>query len=380
MKKLLIWSELVLKRLLLKKGFIALILALPLLGGFAAYWGGRHTTGVEAGLLKSADPTASQAIDGLLANEGLFHFILFQDAEAMLEAVKTRQLETAFIFAPDMTARLQRQENRDLIRLIRAPSTVTHGMAAEVVFAEVLEAASSVVLLRDIVAESGAFPAGEEAVSAEIITRYEQYRREGGTYRFSYEYLEGEPVTRSGIPLFPVKGLLAIFLMLTAWINVLSWYRDQEEGLYNAFSTSRRWLAGLIAVLLPVFIMTLAGFGLLLFVYPPNQALRELLWLSLYGVALSLFLYGAKLFFPTPIAYGALLPVALLGSLVASPVILDMSAYIENLAILEKLFLPSYYLGLSAGGQTWAGLGLALLAALGLAMSLLENKGRYRTV
>lgn len=376
MKKLLIWTQLVFKRLLHKKGFLALLVALPLLGIFTGYWQTHHTQGVEVGLLASTDPTARAVIAKLKANDGLFRFIVFDEEAEILARVKTRQLETGFIFDPALTRQLEDGETRNLIRLIRSPATVTHGMAAEVVFSALLEAVTPDVVA-DLVRTGGLFEGLEDQVTGEILTKYNAYEAAGGTFRFSYEYLDGARAGSSGIPLFPLKGLLAIFIMLTAWINVLNWYKDQADGIYGAFSASFRKLASFISVYLPVFLMTLAGFGLLLGAYPPGEALREFFYLLVYGLSVSLFLYGIKFFFPTPIALGALLPAVLLGSLVASPVILDMSGLIGSLSILEKLFFPSYYLGLSQGFQSWAAMGLAAMALLGGVLILEEDRRSY---
>lgn len=376
MRKMAIWAELTLKRLFQKKGFLALLLALPLLGFFAGYWEANHTRGVEVGLLRSSDPVADSAIRELLEVDGLFEYRVYEEEGALIDAVKNRVLESAFIFDPRLSERLGKKEVRDLIRLVRSPSTVTHGMAAEIVFSEMLDAASPNII-SDVVRESGLFSGKEAAVSEQIVGRYAHYDTQGGTYRFTYEYLDGAPAEQTGIPLFPTKGLLAIFIMLTAWINVLNWYKDEEEGIYGAFPVLDKKIAGFLSVWLPVLVMTLTGLVLLLTRYPLGQALAEFFYLLCYGLALSLFLYGCKFFFRSPVAYGVLMPMVLLGSLVASPVILDMGSLIPNLKILEKLFFPSYYLALSSGLQLWAAAGLAAMAAAGVVLIYFEDRKSY---
>lgn len=363
MKKLIVWAEMTLKRLTRRKGFLLLLAALPLIGLFTAYWEQHHTQGVEIGLLQNQDPVARAAIDRLLASDGLFEFRLYEDEATLRSAVETRILEAGFVFSPDLSGQLQARQVRDLVRLLRSPSTVTDGMAAEVVFSQLIHAASPDIL-RDVVVESGLFPGTEGEVYARIWARYQDYDRSGGTYRFDYEYLDGSAPAASGIPLFPTKGLISVFVMLTAWISVLSWYRDEEDGIYGAFAVAGSRAAGFLSVFLPVVVMTLAGFLLCLTRYPASEAFRELAYLLFYGTAAALFLFGAKRLFPNPVAFGALMPVALLGSLVASPVILDMTRLVPGLEILEKLFLPSYYLALSSG-KSWGGFGLILIALTG---------------
>ncbi|NLB23512.1 MAG: hypothetical protein GX833_09745, partial [Clostridium sp.] len=306
----------------------------------------------------------------LLDAEGLFTFKAYDSETSLKEAVQTRVLETGFIFSDDLSKKIENRDTRDFGRLIRSPATVTHGMAAEVVFAKLLHRASP-QLIDEIVRDSGLFQGNEDSVVERIQELYQTYDDQGGTYQFGYEYLDGEEPLATGIPLFPIKGLTAIFIMLTAWIQVLDQYRDEAQGIYGAFAKKRKKLAMVLAIYIPVFIMTLAGFAFYLTQYPFPEAARELVYLMGYGLSLSLFLLGIKPFFKNPVAFAALMPAVLLGSLVASPVILDMSSFIKNLSLLEKFFFPSYYLALSEG-KLWGGLGLLILALLGLILLILD--------
>lgn len=370
MKQMMVWSRLTLKRLFRKKGLILLLLALPLTGAFINYWQANHTQGVEIGLIAGKDAIAQRTINDLLDAQGLFTFKAYDSETSLTEAVQTRVLEAGFIFSDDLSKKIENGETRDLVRLVRSPATVTHGMAAEVVFAKLLHQASP-QLIDDMVRDSGLFQGNVDSVVQRVQELYQTYDDQGGTYQFSYEYLDGEEAQATGIPLFPVKGLIAIFIMLTAWIQVLDHYRDEAQGIYGAFAKNRKKLAMVLAIYLPVFIMTLAGFAFYLTRDPFPEAARELVYLIAYGLSLSLFLLGLKSFFKNPVAFAALMPAVLLGSLVGSPVILDMSSFIKNISLLEKFFFPSYYLALSEG-KLWGGLGLLVLALLGIILLILD--------
>ena len=370
MKQMMIWSRLTLKRLFRKKGLLLLLLVLPLTGVFINYWEANHTQGVEIGLIAGKDAIGQETMTDLLDAQGLFTFKAYDSEASLTEAVQTRVLEAGFIFSDDLSKKIKNGETRDLVRLIRSPATVTHGMAAEVVFAKLLHRASP-QLIDEIVRDSGLFGGNEDSVVQRIQELYEIYDDQGGTYQFSYEYLDGEEPQATGIPLFPIKGLTAVFIMLTAWIQVLDHYSDEAQGIYGAFAKRRKKIAMVLAIYLPVFIMTLAGFAFYLTRYPFPEAARELGYLIVYGLSLSLFLLGIKPFFKNPVAFAALMPAVLLGSLVASPVILDMSSFINNLTVLEKFFFPSYYLALSEG-KLWGGLGLLGFALVGVIFLILD--------
>ena len=370
MKQMMIWVGLILKRLARRRGFLILLLILPLTGVFISYWESNHTRGVEIGLVAGSDAMALKTVQDLLTEDTMFTFREYPDAGSLEQAVQTRVLEAGFRFADDLTRRVAAGESRDLVQLYRSPASVTQGMASEVVFSQLLHNASP-ELIASVVRDSGLFPGETEAVTRRILERYETYRAQGGTYQFSYEYLSGTPAPASGIPLFPVQGLTSLFLLITAWVQVLDHYRDRAAGIYGAFVGKRKQPAVVLAVYVPVLVMALAGFLLFLSRMSPGRALLELVWLMVYGLAVSLFLLGIRRFFPNPIAFAALMPAVLLGSLVASPVILDMSALVPNLAVVEKLFFPSYYLALSAG-KAWGGIGLLAMGAFGALLLALD--------
>lgn len=372
MKKFIVWMEMTFKRLFHRKGFLALLLALPLIGAYTRYWEANHTTGVEVGLLQSQEPLAQKTISKLLKNEGLFRFVTFTDKAELVRSIETRKIEAGVIFSKDLTARLDSGNPDGSIELLQSPSSVTQGMVAEVVFSELLQDYSPRIIAR-IVKGAGIFQGKEADVTQRIIDNYNVRAKKGGSFQFKYQELSGQKAAKKGLDLFPLRGLLAIFIMLTAWIMVLSWYKDQEGKIFNAFPGSKRPWAGLTGVLLPVLLMTLAGYLLLIVSGKGGNPILEFLQLLFYAGSITTFLYGAKIFFKNPIAYGALMPVALLGSLVASPTILDLSSLIPNINLLGKFFFPSYYLAMSQQGALWAVLGLLALLALGLFLTSRER-------
>lgn len=371
--KLYTWSLLTLKRLLYKKGFLLMLTALPLLGVLLWYWSTHHTSGVEVGILRSEEALAQRTTERLLRNDTMFRFSIYDEEDTLMDAVRNRQLESAIIFSEDLTQKLMDGEMRGAIRLIKSPATVTQGMVAEIVFSEMLQEHAP-DMIRDFVSDT-AFLTDKTGTSDAIVSRFETYSAGGGTFHFNYEDVRsGAAPVSSTLQLFPIKGMLAIFVMLTAWINVLLWYRDRDRGIYGAFAARFRKEAGLISILIPVGLMVLAGFVLLLFTEGARSALKESALLLFYGLCVSLFLYGMKLFFRSAILYGALLPVALLGSLVVSPVLLDSSRYLPGVSVLQKLFFPTYYLAMSSGAF-WSGfIGLVLMAVLGLIFIQFEDR------
>lgn len=262
------------------------------------------------------------------------------------------------------------------IELITSPSSITEGIVSEVVFSHLLEAYGPNIVKDDVLSKDFFKGVKEEEIS-KLISKFNEYKNTKSTYKFQYELLDGKLLQNVKTELFPLKGIIAIFIMLTAWISTLLWYKDKVNQIYIAFSPNKRSIAGLISVLVPVLLVVIVSSTILTLKYGLLNGAYELINLLFYAFSISLLIYGLKIFFKNPIAYATLIPVSLLGSLIASPIILDMKSLIPYFNILEKFFLPSYYLALFSN-KIWAVLTLFSFIVIGSILTLLENKVDYK--
>lgn len=110
--KLLYWSFLTLKRTLKRKGFLLILILLPLISLFIYNLEKNHTTGVEVGVLKSNDETAIKTNKLLLKNDGLFKFKIYENKEDLYNDVKARRLEAGIIYSDDLTKKLKNERSK----------------------------------------------------------------------------------------------------------------------------------------------------------------------------------------------------------------------------------------------------------------------------
>ncbi|WP_459129593.1 hypothetical protein [Guggenheimella bovis] len=355
--KLWIWCELSLKRAFKKKGFIALLVALPLLSALIFYWSSHHTTGVEVGVLRSEEEAFKEVSERILKNEGMYHFVLYDEREVLEEDVANRKLEAGVVFDASEGSLGTK------VTMLMSPSSVSQGIIAEIIFSELLDVKTEDVL-RDLVKETKLFDFDLKKAQEDVLKYYSKHQANGGPFHFSYEYLDGTNADEAGFTLFQSEGLIAIFVLLGAWIHVLEWYKDESNRLYLAFSTKRQAIAGFLSVLVPTLLITISGI-LVLIITEGSQGIFKGIGLILYTLSVCSLLFGAKAFFRSPLRYASLIPVVLLGSIITSPMIVNVGKYIPGIHILEKFFLPSYYLNMYSGKLLWGALGLVMFMLFG---------------
>ena len=110
LRRFFLWYGLMTKRLLKKPSYLILLLAVPVLTAAMTLSAQRDT-----GLLNIAlaggdgDPVAAAAKEQLRNTRGLLRCLSFDSPEEAIEAVKTAQVDAAWIFRDDAGQQLQKQ-------------------------------------------------------------------------------------------------------------------------------------------------------------------------------------------------------------------------------------------------------------------------------
>ena len=136
------------------------------------------------------------------------------------------------------------------IGVYSAPSTVAAALSTETVFAALMKIYDG-KLLADYVAENELFaplgaPGGEAREEAAVQVRelYEKWLGNGSTFRFQYQFQgrEGENMDFDGgqTDVFPVRGLVAVYVFITGLYGAVVMCGDEERGLFLPLSYGYR--------------------------------------------------------------------------------------------------------------------------------------------
>ncbi len=375
MRQAAVWFFLCCKRYLKKWSFLVILLALPAAAG--VLHGVEEEEGQEIRIAVYAEgtdreedgqrPLEWQLVQNLterdLREGGLFRFYLCADEEEVKEQVASRRAECGYGVSGDLRKKLDERDYRRCIRVYSAPSTVLAQLSTEVVFASLMELYDREIFLDYILesemveqavsalAESGggmAFGADQDGILEEQAgALYDKWMNNGSTFRFEYGYRDrrGEAEAReTGGTVFPIRGIVAVYVFLTGlYSGVMSGY-DRERGMFLRLSPGRRSLCAMAVLSAPVFLAAVSGFGALALSGSLEKIGREMAVMAFYVLSVCGFSGILKAILRKPGALAVTIPFFLAGSLVFTPVFVDIGRFFPELAWIERLFLPSWYL------------------------------------
>lgn len=363
MRQVGIWFILSCKRYLKKPAFFGILLILPVL----TFWvrGVEKDEGQEVRIAvygETGEGLERELVDSLTDEEknsarALFCFYECESEEQVKEEVAARRAECGYVFPENLREKLNEKNYRRSIRVYAAPSTVLDALSTEVVFAAMMElydrelfvdyvleaeAVQEIVLISGETKDRAKAQLKEQAGSL-----YDKWMGNGTTFRFEYgcRGRKGQIGENEGAPrLFPVRGIVAVYLFLAGLYSAVMVGRDEDKGLFLPLSYGRRRLCSMAVLAAPVLLAAFSCLAALKTGGSLEEMGREVLVMVIYVMAVCIFSYGVKTICRDPWLMGCLIPVLLVGSMVFTPVFFDIRQFIPALGWIEKLFLPSYYL------------------------------------
>lgn len=352
-----IWFLLSCKRHLRRRAFLALLCLLPLAALALARLGGEEereiwiavcVTEPETEEEKGEESLGERLMEELTRSSspgGMFRFYRCEKEEQLREEVASRRAECGYVISGDLERRLAQGNYRRAITVYSAPSTVAAGISQETVFAALAQLYDRTLFL-DYVERGAAFE-GLALSAEEAEETYERWRENGSTFRFEYVYEEGgagETGSSSAPPVIRIRGLMAVLVFVSGLYGAVLLGEDEQRGLFLPLNPQERRLCALSCLAAPVVLSLLSGLLALAAGGELAGSAAETGRLLAYGMAVVLFSWLMKNITRTPRTLCCVIPFLVVGSLVFSPVFLDVGRFSQTAAKMGYLFLPWYYL------------------------------------
>lgn len=339
------WFWLSCKRQLKHMFFIVALLLVPLcLLAFSRLE--RQDSGkIKIGVYSEDADFVPEVFDVLLSQDGMFEFYVCDSGEMLKDEVASRKAECGFVFREEFKGKLDDGDFKRSIMVYSAPSTIAADLAKEVVFAGLFEVYGEELLER-FAEESGIFADLDSGrVQAELLTAYHHEMSNGSTYSFQYETLSTEQIEGGTARVaFPVRGMLAIYLMTVGLFSMVALRQDESRGLFITLSHLERIPCQLASAAAPVCMAGGSVLVTLLVTGNADHGVGEVPLLILYMIMIMLVSYILKLLIKDPVVLCGLIPIFILCSLVVCPVFFDVGQWVPAIRAVRYLFLPYYYM------------------------------------
>ncbi len=142
----------------------------------------------------------------------------------------------------------------------------------------------------------------------------------------------------------PIRGTVALFVLLSGLAGLVFWFQDEQEGRFRAFAYYRRPLLNLGSLMLPVGIGCVVAFVCLLFSGIGRNPLTEAAFMLLFCLLVTGFCNLLRLLVPSVNAVCAMIPILSIASYLCCPVILDLVPVVPAVGYIRPILIVDYYL------------------------------------
>lgn len=341
MKQFFLYYGLLTKRFLKKKSYIFILCMIPLL-----CLGIKMVSERDSGVLKiilcaenENDKAVSDLIHRIMENKSVIHFETAEDVEVAKEAVKNNQADAAWIFVEEYVERIKTFAED---KVTEEPAVIVYEQEENIVL-QLARMKLFGIIYPDVAYEvyedfvEKEILEGEDISEKELKEIYDSLHVEGNLFCLENSDAENYDGEKSYITA-PLRGMLALLIMLCALAAVMFYFQDKEQGMFEA---TQRKKADKLLYIYEAAALVLPAIAVIASLYIMKSAgdfLWECLIMTVYIADCAMVCILLKKILRTPKVLGGCIPFIMLGLFVLCPVFLS----VKSLRAIQ-ICLPSYY-------------------------------------
>ena len=330
------------KRLLKKISFLIILCCIPLL-----VLGVNLMAKQESGILRvvlcqeDADDLSEKIVANILRMESALSFVEAETVEEAIRLVQSDKADAAWIFPEDFTGVMETYFKQGiwddpLIRIVEKEDNVMLHLSREVLFSRLYSSITYMVyedFVRTKVLE------GVEVSEDELWESYQKTNMEENMFEFSY--LDGETADMgTSYMLYPVRGLLALVIVLCGLALGLYFMQDEQSGIFIWMPLNRSVLGSWLYQMPGLADVGLVVLAALFFSGVTVGILTELLLMFVYLWMVAGFSDLVRRLCGKPVRLGAMIPLLMLVMLAVTPIFMGA----PNMKWIQLLLPPYYYI------------------------------------
>lgn len=345
LQKLLCWMAFLWKRLYKKATFLLLLISIPFL-----VLGYNATAREDSGVLTIALASRSPEVEALtrsvwdeLQESQLILYVETESPEAATEMVRRGDADTAWIFEENLEHKIydfvaRRSRQNAFVTVIEPEDRVMLKLLREVLSGTMFPHCSQALYLTYLRENA---PELQSLSDEQLLTYYENAGFDENLFLMTdIEGNVGKPEESASYLLTPIRGMLAVVVVLAGLASAMYYIRDEELGTFTLVHQQAKPLVELgcqlisgVNVLIVVLLSLMlthqaAGFG------------RELVTALLYGLCVAAFSMMVRRLAGSIRALSMVIPILVVIMLVICPVFFDLGVLRQS----QLLFPPTYFI------------------------------------
>lgn len=341
-KKLFLWYLMLNKRFLKKPGLWAILIAIPLLV-VALNIVSLQDSGVIGIALAAEDKDdalVKEIIEEIKKDNRLIRFVESKNPKEAKELVSLGEVDAAWIFSGNMEQGLEDfiDSGKSVVKIIEREETIPLMLARQKLSGVIFKKCSPSFYVRYLRRN---FPELNNIEDSKLDEYYDTVKVEGEEL-FEFSYINSnqstDDATKAGYLITPVRGLMALMLLLSGLAAAMFYTEDDESGMFSWIGEkSKPFIAGVFH-LIPVLLTAVSMLISLYFSGLWVGISREILIMGLYVISVTQLCMLIRLICKSNKIIGAATPIMMLIFMVVCPVFIDIKILrpIQN-------FLPTFH-------------------------------------
>ncbi len=326
---------LLLKRNLIKKSYIIMLAAMPLMVMLLSIISQGDSTILKVGVCLEGDGTVQQELrEDLQANPGSITYEFYNDEQALIDQIKTAKLNQGWIIPNTI------EQSTDQLAMNQTPDTKVQilvredGLSAmlgkEIVCSRIYKIVSKKILQNYLISK------GITATSEMIDAYFSEINIPDSIFEMGY--VDGTEVNDTDILLMPMRGMLSLAILLIGIASSMYYLQDERKGIFLWWKTDYIFVRD-VEYYFSIMLIPAAIFLACVFVTGvATNPHREILSLLLYVWNVIMFSILLRLILKTVRNMSITMPAIIMASAILSPVFIDL-----KMAGRIRMLIPTYH-------------------------------------
>ena len=348
MKQYGIWAQLLLKRLLRKPFFWLTLFLIPFSVFLLQICFHPEDSAISVAISTEethpATPLTKQVLEQLTEQSNtLITFSLCDSPKAVKNEILSGRAACGYVLPSDLEAALKQHEatGQPVIHSFTAKGSFVSSLMDEYLYGAIYDRFCFAIL-------DAYFTEKLNLQDTEQLERYYQEQKFDASF-FTFSYADGSEnvmlnQTNPNYMLLPIRGLASIFVLLTTMMGALLWYEDRDANLFCWLSAKRQTMVSYLYLALPAILAGILMFASIRMTDIQTSLGNELGCLLLFLFAIVGFCLFLQALLPAHSLYLATIPFLVSGSMLFSPVFIDLAEYSSICSLLSGCFPTTYYL------------------------------------
>lgn len=346
MKTYFLWIFMITKRLFRKPLFLFTLFLIPLTVLLLHASATEQSGAINVLLYTDADKGSysEEIVSNLLSQSGsVISFDRCDSPEEMRQEILAGRANCGYCFPKNLEQALASYEEKGtpFLDAIYEGGNFSSALVQEMVFSSFYERLCFYILDTHVTDKTGL------SVTDSLEQYYSANQIEESFFHFTYA--DGSENTllnknSTNYMLLPMRGIAAVFVLLSAMVGALFWYEDENNQLFCWLSTHSKQVVSFLYMLIPTFLASVIGLCSIYLSGTQSSFANECICMLLYLLATSCFCFFLNTLLPSLPLFLASIPLCIAGSILLSPVFINLPAYNSGCKTLSYLTPVNYYL------------------------------------